>query len=90
MKTNDIKRSFCYFRTQYPQVEGMDKSFQCVPEDIIRRRIAVYCPNIVPQCRTMDIDLPQHCAASKFQCKSKTSSKLAQVDDLFALFGFKF
>jgi hypothetical protein len=48
-----------FFRTKYPLVDGMDDSFQCVPEDIIRRRIAVYCPNIVPQCRKMDIDLPQ-------------------------------
>lgn len=77
-----------FFRTKYPLVDGMDDSFQCVPEDIIRRRIAVYCPNIVPQCRKMDIDLPQHCAASKFQCRSKKVSKSSQVDRLFSMFGF--
>jgi hypothetical protein len=81
---------FFISRTKYPLVDGMDDSFQCVPEDIIRRRIAVYCPNIVPQCRKMDIDLPQHCAASKFQCKSKKISKSAQVDNLFSMFGFGF
>jgi hypothetical protein len=79
-----------FFRTKYPVVDCMDSSFQCVLEDIIRRRIAVYCLNIVPQCRKMDIDLPQHCAASKFQCKSKTFSKSAQVDNLFSMFGFSF
>ncbi|CAG2219282.1 unnamed protein product [Mytilus edulis] len=73
--------------TKYPLVDGMDNSFQCVPEDLIRRKIAVYCPNIVPQCRKMDIDLPQHCAASKFQCRQKKVSQQSKLDNLFASFG---
>ncbi|XP_052089067.1 uncharacterized protein LOC127725818 isoform X1 [Mytilus californianus] len=74
--------------TKYPLVDGMDNSFQCVPEDLIRRKIAVYCPNIVPQCRKMDIDLPQHCAASKFQCRQKKISQQSKLDNLFASFGW--
>ncbi|XP_063405438.1 uncharacterized protein LOC134688560 [Mytilus trossulus] len=74
--------------TKYPLVDGMDNSFQCVPEDIIRRKIAVYCPNIVPQCRKMDIDLPQHCAASKFQCRQKKISQQSKLENLFSSFGW--
>ncbi|VDH92398.1 Hypothetical predicted protein [Mytilus galloprovincialis] len=59
-------------------------SFRCVPDNFIRRRVAVFCPEFKEhQCQKVDLELPTNCAASRFECVQPKKTKKQSVDNFF-------
>ncbi|XP_076079080.1 uncharacterized protein LOC143049270 [Mytilus galloprovincialis] len=60
---------------------SMSSSYKCVPDNFIRRRVAVFCPEFKEhQCQKVDIELPTNCAASRFECVKPKETRKQQVD----------
>lgn len=49
---------------------SMSASYQCLPDMIQEREVVMYCPDIVPQCRTRTFALPQACVLQEVKCIS--------------------
>ncbi|XP_052089066.1 uncharacterized protein LOC127725817 [Mytilus californianus] len=73
-----------YMNCTYDQPSFKSKSFKCVPDNFIKRRIAVFCPEFKEhQCQKVDIELPTNCAASRFECVQPKKSKNELVNSFF-------
>ncbi|XP_063402129.1 uncharacterized protein LOC134686389 [Mytilus trossulus] len=71
-------------RSDKPTFASSTSSFKCVPDNFIRRRVAVFCPEFKEhQCQKVDIELPTNCAASRFECVKPKKSKQQNVDSFF-------
>ncbi|XP_022315690.2 uncharacterized protein LOC111119622 [Crassostrea virginica] len=46
----------------------MSPAYQCLPDMIQEREVIMYCPDIVPQCRTRTFALPQACVLQEVKC----------------------
>ncbi|CAC5402871.1 unnamed protein product [Mytilus coruscus] len=75
-----------YMNCRSDQPTFTSKSFKCVPDNFIRRRVAVFCPELKEhQCQKVDIELPTNCAASRFECvkPKKPKTKKQRVNTFF-------
>lgn len=62
---------------------SMSASYQCLPDMIQEREVVMYCPDIVPQCRTRTFALPQACVLQEVKCISTIPRRsLGQTDNL--------
>ncbi|XP_063402127.1 uncharacterized protein LOC134686388 [Mytilus trossulus] len=94
-KTKSFRWSKCYVirpweqkvyymkcKSDRPTFES--SSFKCVPDNFIRRRVAVFCPEFKEhQCQKVDLELPTNCAASRFECVQPKKTKQQSVDSFF-------
>ncbi|CAG2219280.1 unnamed protein product [Mytilus edulis] len=94
-KTQNFRWSKCYVirpweqkvyymkcKSDRPTFES--SSFKCVPDNFIRRRVAVFCPEFKEhQCQKVDLELPTNCAASRFECVQPKKTKQQSVDSFF-------
>ncbi|XP_062603488.1 uncharacterized protein LOC134265259 [Saccostrea cucullata] len=53
----------------------MSPSYQCLPDMIQEREVIMYCPDIVPQCRTRTFALPQTCSLQEVKCLNTMPKK---------------